>query len=199
MEVNNHKYFIINKPAGIVSQFVSPHKVKLLGELNYNFPNGTHALGRLDCDSEGLLVLTTNKNMTNLLFNSEQKHKRSYLLLVRNHVNQESILKLQNGVNIKIKDGEYYTTAPCEVKIISKPKELYFNAIDYRESYPHTWLLITLTEGKYHQVRKMVATLHHKCLRLIRTSIGDLALNHLAPGEVKEFKEEEFLKLLFCN
>ncbi len=180
----------------MVSQFVSPHKVNLLGELDYTFPEGTHAVGRLDNDSEGLLILTTNKKVTSLLFESEEKHSRTYLVMVKNVVNEETLHRLRTGITFKIEGGEEYQTTPCDIDIVPDPRTLYKHVSDYREAYPHTWLKITLTEGKYHQVRKMVQTVNHRCQRLIRISIEDLQLDHLASGEVKELPEEMFFQLL---
>ncbi|MEO7489946.1 MAG: pseudouridine synthase, partial [Ferruginibacter sp.] len=81
-----HRYFIINKPYNMVSQFISPDKVGLLKDVPFAFPEGIHAVGRLDNDSEGLLILTTNKKVTKLLFESKIPHKRTYLVQVRNIV-----------------------------------------------------------------------------------------------------------------
>ena len=76
MTTNPNRYFIINKPYKMVSQFISPDNVNLLGAIDYDFPEGIHAIGRLDNNSEGLLILTTNKRVTALLFQSEKPHKR---------------------------------------------------------------------------------------------------------------------------
>ena len=78
-----HRYFLVNKPLNMVSQFVSSHDVRLLTDLNFNFPEGTHAIGRLDQNSEGLLLLTTNKKITKLLFQGTVSHKRTYLVQVK--------------------------------------------------------------------------------------------------------------------
>ena len=85
---NTHRYFVIHKPANMVSQFISSHKVRLLGDLNFTFPEGTHAVGRLDINSEGLLLLTTNKKITKLLFESTVPHKRAYLVQVKHVVTE---------------------------------------------------------------------------------------------------------------
>jgi 23S rRNA pseudouridine2457 synthase len=197
MSVDGHRYFIINKPYNMVSQFISPDKVRLLGDLDFDFPEGTHAVGRLDNHSEGLLILTTNKRVTRLLFESEQPHKRTYLVTVRNIVAPETVEHLQNGVTIRIKGGVDWVTTPCQVEIVEKPAY-----IKPREQYPvkeflaHTWLQITLTEGKFHQVRKMVSAVSHHCLRLIRASIEDIELGDLPPGGVREMEETEFFRLL---
>lgn len=196
MEQQVHRYFIINKPYNMVSQFISPDKVGLLKDIPFNFPEGIHAIGRLDNYSEGLLILTTNKKVTKLLFESKTPHKRTYLVQVRDIVTPEKLLQLQNGVSIRIKGGYYYTTPPCQVSIVEKPIDLYKRENEFKEGLPNTWLLITLTEGKFHQVRKMVGAVRHRCKRLIRISIEDLALNNLQPGEVKEMEESDFFKQL---
>lgn len=193
---NPHRYFIIYKPYKMVSQFVSPDKVNLLGDLAFDFPEGTHAIGRLDNNSEGLLILTTNKKVTALLFQSEMPHKRTYLVQVEKHVSAERLLQLQTGIEIRIKGGDFYTTLPCDVSIVEKPKDLPSRGHSFREDLPHTWLSISLTEGKYHQIRKMVSNVYHHCKRLIRVSIEDLELGNLQPGEVKEIDEEEFFTKL---
>ena len=196
MQEEPNRYFIINKPYKMVSQFVSPDNVGLLTDINYNFPAGIHAIGRLDNHSEGLLILTTNKKVTKLLFESKIPHKRTYLVQVRDVVSTASLHKLQNGVTIIIKGGESYTTTPCEVLIVNKPATLYSREDEFLERLPSTWLLITLTEGKFHQVRKMVDAVRHRCKRLIRISIEDLLLNDLQPGEVKEIDESIFFEQL---
>ena len=80
MSDTSKRYFIINKPYNMVSQFISSHNVPLLGSLNFSFPEGTHAIGRLDSTSEGLLILTTDKTVTRKLFLAQQPHSRSYLV-----------------------------------------------------------------------------------------------------------------------
>jgi 23S rRNA pseudouridine2457 synthase len=191
-----HHYFIINKPYNMVSQFVSPHKVGLLGDLNFKFPEGTHAIGRLDNNSEGLLILTTNKKVTRLLFSSATPHKRVYLVQVNNLLSEENANRLRNGVSIRVEGGGYYTTPPCEVNIIENPETIYPHIKNTNEYGPHTWFTISLYEGKYRQVRKMTGATHHRCKRLIRVSIEDLTLGKMKPGDVREMSEEDFFKKL---
>jgi len=180
----------------MVSQFVSSHKVMLLGDMDFNFPEGTHAIGRLDSTSEGLLILTTDKSVTRKLFLAEEAHTRSYLVMVQHKMTEETFMHLKEGVLIPINEKETYLAKPYAVKIIKDPTALYNYATDPREIYPHTWLLITLTEGKFRQVRKMVLALRHRCLRLVRLSISNILLEDLAPGKVKELKETAFYELL---
>jgi 23S rRNA pseudouridine2457 synthase len=194
--INTNRYFIIYKPRNMVSQFVSSHRVKLLGDLDYNFPDGTHAVGRLDSNSEGLLLLTTNKKITKLLFESDVPHKRSYLVQVRHIVTEETIQQLKTGVKIRVKGGGDYITTPCEASIVEDPT-IFIPVIDAANPYDNSsWILITLTEGKFRQVRKMVAEVKHQCKRLIRVSIEDMTLQNLQPGEVKEIDEKEFFEKL---
>lgn len=183
----------------MVSQFVSPDNVRLLGDLDFNFPEGTHAIGRLDSHSEGLLILTTNKKVTNLLFKGEVPHKRTYLVMVKHVISEESAQLLREGIELMIEGGKTWTTTPCDVRIVNKPPELFDRPQALREQFPHSWLEISLTEGKFHQVRKMVMAVRHRCLRLIRTSIEDLELGDLAPGAVREIEEGTFFRLLKIN
>ena len=180
----------------MVSQFVSPDDVQLLHQIDFDFPEGTHAIGRLDKNSEGLLLLTTNKKVTKLLFESKIPHKRTYLVQVLHRVNEESLQKIRNGIPIHIKGNKYWTTTPCEVEIVEKPLDLFSKHLEIESFIPHTWLQITLTEGKFHQVRKMVRAIGHKCKRLIRLSIEDLMLGDLQPNKAKELDEKNFFALL---
>ena len=99
LETTN-RYFVLNKPFNMVSQFISSHPVRLMGEIKFDFPEGTHAIGRLDSHSEGLLILTTNKKITRLLFNSGVAHQRTYQVLVLKKVLPETVEKLQTNVTL---------------------------------------------------------------------------------------------------
>ncbi|MBK7677888.1 MAG: rRNA pseudouridine synthase [Chitinophagaceae bacterium] len=199
MSSSPHRYFILNKPYNMVSQFVSTHAVNLLGDIGFNFPEGIHAIGRLDNLSEGLLILTTNKKITRLLFEAATPHKRTYLVLVNHAVTEERLQQLREGVKFRIRGGEYYTSAPCEADIVLQPEISFPSPYTMTKNIPYTWLRITLTEGKFHQVRKMVAAIHHRCKRLIRVSIEDLTLGDLEPGGIKEIDEKDFFMLLKIN
>ena len=191
-----HRYFVLNKPIQMVSQFVSSHQVRLLGDLDFNFPEGTHAIGRLDQHSEGVLLLTTNKKITKLLFQGAVPHKRTYLVQVKNTVSAETVIKLSNGIEITASNGTVFTTTPCDVKLVQKPPNLFEAGKPLHKNVMTTWLQITLTEGKFHQVRKMVAAVNHRCLRLIRISIEDIVIGNMQPGEVVELEEADFFSLL---
>jgi 23S rRNA pseudouridine2457 synthase len=196
MQAIPHRYFILYKPYNMVSQFVSSHDVRLLGDLNIDFPEGIHAIGRLDNNSEGLLILTTNKKVTKLLFESKTPHKRTYLVQVKNIVSAESLEQLRKGISIQIKNDVEYIAVPSSVEIINDPEKIFSIDKSIFSYYPFTWLLITLTEGKFHQVRKMVAAIKHRCNRLIRISIEEIKLEKLSPGEIMEMNEKDFFEKL---
>ena len=100
-----HRYFLLYKPVNMVSQFVSSDKVRLLGAIDFNFPEGTHAIGRLDKDSEGLLLLTTDKKVTKLLFQGKMPHKRTYLVQVKNVMSEATANLLSSGIAISAPMG----------------------------------------------------------------------------------------------
>jgi 23S rRNA pseudouridine2457 synthase len=191
-----NRYFVLHKPFNMVSQFKSTHKVGLLGDLDFTFPAGTHAIGRLDNHSEGLLILTTNKKVTRLLFLSDTPHERTYLVQINNELSKANLEKLRTGVSFKIKTGVMYTTPPCKVLVVQHPEAICLMEERFTAYPPNTWLLLTITEGKYHQVRKMMGVIKHKCKRLIRISIEDLCLDDLPPGKIRELGEKEFFDKL---
>ena len=199
-----HRYFVVHKPVNMVSQFISSHDVNLLGSLDFDFPEGTHAIGRLDNNSEGLLLLTTNKKITKLLFQGPKPHTRTYLVQVKNKMTPTTAASLAGGIPISAPNGSQYLTSPCSVSIVedATPYQHLFDAslltpaVPVHQNVVTSWILITLTEGKFHQVRKMVAAVHHRCIRLIRVSIENIYLGNLPAGAVREIKEDDFFKLL---
>lgn len=190
------RYFVIYKPYKMISQFVSPYVHRLLGDLDFDFPEGTNAVGRLDDDSEGLLILTTDKSLTKRLLHPERKHKRNYIVQVERKVEAEAIEKLSNGLEILIKKKGSYMTLPCEVTLIDKPENLPDRAHSFKEFLPHSWLEFVLMEGKNRQIRKMCSAVRHDCKRLIRTKIEDLELGEMQPGDVREIPQKELFELL---
>jgi len=189
------RYFALNKPFNMVSQFVSVEDVQLLGDLDFDFPEGTHAIGRLDSLSEGLLLLTTNKKVTKLLFEGTP-HKRTYLVRVLGVITPEKVQQLCDGVTIRIRSGGDYLTPPCEVHLLDAPPAVFPHQLEQNPYIAHSWLQVSLHEGKRHQVRSMVRAAGHPCRRLIRTAIEDMLLGDLAPGCVREMEEADFFRLL---
>ena len=199
-----HRYFVVHKPVNMVSQFISSHDVNLLGSLDFDFPEGTHAIGRLDNHSEGLLLLTTNKKITKLLFQGPKPHTRTYLVQVKNKMKPATAAELASGIPISAPNGSQYLTSPCSASIVEDPTpyQHLFDAsllkplVPVHQNVITSWVLISLTEGKFHQVRKMVAAVHHRCIRLIRVAIENIYLGNLPAGTVREIKEDDFFKLL---
>ncbi len=181
-----HRHFIIHKPYGYLSQFVYELKrnKKKLGEL-YDFPPNTMAIGRLDEDSEGLLLLTTDGMMSEMV--RSKKVEKEYYVQVDGIINQEAIENLKNGVEIGL-DGKKYTTKKCQASILETILEIGERGKKIRDDRhgPTSWLSITINEGKNRQVRKMTSAVGFPTLRLVRIRIGNVYLNDLKAGEVLE-------------
>ena len=182
-----HRHFIIHKPYGYLCQFVCElKKKKLLGEL-YDFPEGTMAIGRLDEESEGLLLLTTDGKVSEII--RSRKTEKEYFVQIDGLITDEAILKLEQGVEIGIRNIKYQTL-PCKVKRLETPPGFSPRTKKIREDRhgPTCWISITLTEGKLRQIRKMTAAVGFPTLRLVRIRIGSIYLNELSPGSVQEVK-----------
>ena len=180
----NHQHFKIFKPYGFLSQFVpeTRKKKKLLGEL-FDFPDKIMAIGRLDHDSEGLLLLTTDGMKS---FQVRDKAiEKEYYAQVDGEITQEAISQLQNGVNITIK-GTNHLTLPCKAFILENEPKLPARGRNIRNSDhgPTSWVSITLCEGKNRQIRKMTAAVGFATLRLVRVRIGDIHIDNMMSGEV---------------
>ena len=179
-----HTHFKLYKPYGYLSQFVNHQNKrktkKLLGEL-YDFPEDIMAVGRLDEKSEGLLLLTSDGKFSNHITSS--KIEKEYHVMVDGILSTEAIMTLQNGVEISV-DGQPYMTKPCHAKILKDTSHINQRFVRDERHGPTSWLSITLTEGKFRQVRKMTATLGCPTLRLVRVRIGDYKLGAMQPGGV---------------
>ena len=184
-----HQHFILHKPYGFLSQFIYElkRKKKLLGEL-YNFPEGTMAIGRLDEDSEGLLLLTTDGKVSEQI--RSKKVDKEYYVQVDGIITLEAIEKLQNGVEIGF-EGTKYTTKPCKAFIVTEIPNFGERGKKIRDERhgPTSWASITVNEGKFRQVRKMTAAVGFPTLRLVRIRIGNVHLNELKAGEVFEVSD----------
>lgn len=182
----NHRHFILHKPYGFLSQFIYNLKrnKKLLGEI-YDFPAGTMAIGRLDEDSEGLLLLTTDGKMSDFITSS--KVDKEYFVQVDGIINQAAIEKIKAGVEIGF-EGKKYITKTCEAAILHEIPNFGLRGKKIRDERHGTtsWVTITVNEGKFRQIRKMTAAAGFPTLRLIRVRIGTVLLNDLKAGEVLE-------------
>ena len=186
-ETQKHRHFILHKPYGYLSQFIVNGKKKkrhkLLGDL-YDFPEGIMAIGRLDRDSEGLLLLTTDGKVSYEVLSS--KYEKEYYVQVDGIITKEAIKQLKKGVEIGF-EGKKYITKPCKASLIKDPKHLPIENRRVRDERhgPLSWASITLAEGKFRQVRKMTAAIGFPTLRLIRVRIGEVKLT-IKAGEVFE-------------
>jgi 23S rRNA pseudouridine2457 synthase len=192
-----HRYFIIYKPCKVLSQF-SPHQGKETLNNHFHVPEDVYPVGRLDYDSEGLLILTNDTKLNHLLLNPQYKHEREYWVQAEGSITEEEIHTLQNGVVISI-DGKEHKTLPCKAFIfIQSPLVAERNPpIRYRKNIPVSWISMTLTEGKNRQVRRMTAKVGYPTLRLIRYRIEKLTLQNMQPGNIKELTEKEMYQALF--
>lgn len=183
-----HRHFLLYKPHGYISQFIYEKKraKKKLGEL-FDFPQGTMAIGRLDEDSEGLLMLTTDGLVSEQVRSAH--FEKEYYVQVDGLITEEAILKLQKGVEIGFK-GIRYWTKPCEAFLIADLPEWIGAGRRVRDERhgPTSWVGLVLTEGKFRQVRKMTAAAGFPTLRLVRVRIGKTTLKGLKVGEVKELE-----------
>jgi 23S rRNA pseudouridine2457 synthase len=184
----NH-YFIIHKPFQVLSQFTADGGKQCLKDY-FDVPNDVYPVGRLDYDSEGLLLLTNDKRMNYALLHPTQQHARTYWAQVEGIPSLDAIKKIQSGVQLNI-DGKIFLTAACKAKLLNPdPMVAERNPpIRFRANIPTSWLQLTLTEGKNRQVRRMTAAIGHPTLRLIRYSIGNCTLDGLAPGEMRAISE----------
>lgn len=191
-----HRHFIFNKPFNCLSQFVFEGKRKtnkrLLGQF-YDFPKGTMAVGRLDNDSEGLLLLTTDGLLSEAVRSA--KFEKEYYVMLSGEITDEALLALENGVEIGF-EGKKYITKPCKAKRIVSPtnKCIPERKVRNENHKTNSWISIIITEGKFRQVRKMTAAVGFPTLRLIRMRIGNLSLE-LETEYVKELTETQ-LQLL---
>lgn len=186
----SHQHFILYKPYGYLSQFIVNGKrkknIKLLGEL-YDFPNGTMAIGRLDKDSEGLLLLTTDGKVSSQIRNN--KIEKEYFVQVDGIITEAAIVQLQKGVEIGF-EGKKYMTKPCKASLIEEPINLPLEKRHVRDERhgPKSWASIIVSEGKFRQVRKMTAAVGFPTLRLVRVRVGNIYLE-ISSGSVVEVDE----------
>jgi len=180
-----HRHFILFKPYGYISQFISEtRKKKVLGEL-YAFPEGTMSIGRLDEDSEGLLLLTTDGKVSEAVRST--KVEKEYYAQVDGVITEEALQQLRQGIAIRT-EKEWHQTKPCRVQRLEATPELPERAKRIRDERhgPTSWVSITLTEGKFRQVRKMTAAIGFPTLRLVRVRIGHITVSEMGAGEVRE-------------
>jgi 23S rRNA pseudouridine2457 synthase len=192
-----YRYFVFHKPYQVLCQFSPDGEKQTLAHFFTDLPKNIYPVGRLDHDSEGLIILTDDKSLTHKLLTPSYEHQRTYWVQVDSEVTQDAIAMLSVGVTINVDGKMYRTKKAVASKFRSAPEVSDRNPpIRFRKDIPTSWLSLTLTEGKNRQVRKMTAAVGFPTLRLIRYAIEDLSLDGIAPGAYKELTAARLGKLL---
>ncbi|MEP7265672.1 MAG: pseudouridine synthase [Bacteroidota bacterium] len=190
-----YKYYILYKPYGYLSQFTDEAGHPGLNQL-IEIPRDVYAVGRLDHDSEGLLLLSSDKKLNIKLLDPVQQHYRTYWVLVDGLVSELALERLRKGVLISL-SGSTYQTLPAKAVIMPEP-ELPERSVKVRvrKHIPTTWIELTLTEGKNRQVRRMTAMVGNPTLRLVRYAMEDINLGTMKPGDLLELDKDFIYKKL---
>ena len=193
------EYYLIYKPYQVLSQFTSSDGKLCLKDI-LNVPKDVYPVGRLDYDSEGLLLLTNDTSINHQLLHPKFAHARTYWVQVDGAITNDAIESLSKGVTISV-DGKTYETKKAVLKIL--PDDLVVPErnppIRVRKSIPTSWVSIQLTEGKNRQVRKMFASVGFPVVRLIRSQIGQFSIAQMQPGDCLSLSFEEVQNALFVN
>jgi len=192
------RYFIIYKPYKTLSQFTSSvDNKKTLGDY-FTVPKNVYPVGRLDEDSEGLLILTNDAKLNHRLLNPAFEHEREYWVQVDGEITDEAVTQMQQGLQLNIKSS-LHQTKTSGVTIFDEAPAVADRVppVRYRANIPTSWIKIILREGKNRQVRKMTAKVGFPTLRLIRYRIEDITLNDMKPGTIIELSKKPIYKKLF--
>jgi 23S rRNA pseudouridine2457 synthase len=190
------QYYIFFKPYQVLCQFSASEGKQTLADY-CSVQKDVYPVGRLDYDSEGLLLLTNDKKLNHLLLNPSRLHEREYWVQVDGALTSDALDKLRRGVNIQI-DGKIHHTLPAKVHLLPAEPELPPRnpPIRFRRHIPVSWISLLLTEGKNRQVRRMTAAVGFPTLRLVRWRMAGLTLEGLAPGEYRLLSQQEVAALL---
>ncbi len=193
-----HLYLAFYKPYGVLSQF-STDEVSLKRTLaEFGFPKDVYPIGRLDWDSEGLLLLSNDGRLNQALLHPAGAHERIYLAQVENIPSRQALEHLRQGVLIQ---GQM--SLPAQASLLQIEPDLPERPVPirFRQNIPTAWLSLTLTEGRNRQVRRLTAAVGHPTLRLVRVAIGALALKDLAlqPGEWQPLTQRQILSALSAS
>ena len=181
----------------MLSQFTTADGKQTLKDF-FIVPKDVYPVGRLDFDSEGLLILTNDKKINHQLLDPLFAHQRTYWVQVDGAIGNDAITQLQAGVDINV-DGKIYRTRKCKATLFESPPAVAPRdpPIRFRKNIPAPWIQLEITEGKNRQVRKMTAAVGFPTLRLIRYRIGNCTIDGLAPGEMRILKNQEMYRSLF--
>ena len=191
------QYFIVYKPYQVLSQFTSTEQKQTLKNY-FDVAKNIYPVGRLDYDSEGLLILTNDTSLNHRLLNPSFKHEREYWVQVDGNINKQALLQLESGVEIAV-EGKKYHTQSCGAALFDKEPNVPLRnpPIRFRKEIPAPWIRLILTEGKNRQVRKMTAAVGFPTLRLIRYRIENINIEGLQPGDMMELSKKTIYKKLF--
>lgn len=191
------RYFIVHKPVGYLSQFSGePKDLTLMQLVEQNqlkdFPSDIYPVGRLDKDSEGLLLLTNDNKLKNSLLDQKNEHFKTYWVQVEGAIATTDIQRLiVGGIEIK-HNGKVHRCLPAKAKLLTEVQIEERNPpIRYRANIPTSWIEIQLREGKNRQIRKMTAAIGFPTLRLIRVGILNLSINNVSVGTIREISRKE--------
>ena len=178
-----------NKPYGVLSQFTPEPGSRWRTLAEFGLPANVYALGRLDADSEGLLLFSDEPGLNHRLLEPAHAHRREYRAQVEGVPSADTLARLTRG-GIDLGD---YRTRPCQARVFDPAPNVAPRdpPIRFRKNVPDTWLALELVEGKNRQVRRRTAAVGHPTLRLIRVRIGNFALGDLAPGKWRELNAAE--------
>jgi 23S rRNA pseudouridine2457 synthase len=194
--VKNFQYFIVYKPYGYLSQFTKEQEEDLTLKDLYDFPADVYPVGRLDKDSEGLILLTSDHTINQKILNPSKLIYKTYWVQVEGIPDESKMNFLRNGVHVKIQK-KLYLTAKAEVRLLLNTDSIPPRnpPIRFRKSVPEHWLEIKISEGKNRQIRRMCAAVGLSVLRLMRTAIGNYRLKQLSPGFVQEINRADLKKI----
>lgn len=189
------QYYLFYKPFRVLCQF-SPEGGKQTLADYLNVPRDVYPVGRLDYDSEGLLLLTNDKSLNAQLLHPQRAHERVYWVQVEGAVTPDALERLNKGVVINI-DGKQHKTLPAKARLITEEPDLPPRnpPIRFRQHIPVSWISLSLTEGKNRQVRRMTAAVGFPTLRLVRWQIRAATIWGLLPGEYRMLEAEEVKNL----
>lgn len=190
------KYYIIYKPYEVLTRFTPEGNKACLADY-FKVPSDVYPVGRLDYDSEGLLILTNDKALNQQLLLPKHAHEREYWVQVDGAVTAEAVQQLEAGVQINV-DGQLYHTKRCRAEIFTEEPLLPPRnpPIRFRKSIPAPWIKIVLQEGKNRQVRRMTAAVGFPTLRLVRYRMEDITIAGMQSGEMQELSREEIYSRL---
>jgi 23S rRNA pseudouridine2457 synthase len=185
----NKHYLAFHKPYGVLCQFTQPPDSGKETLANFGFPKDVYTVGRLDYDSEGLILLSNDADLNQVLLDPHNRHWRTYLVQVENEPSAKGLDQIRSGIRL----GDF-KTLPCQAELVKDPGMPERSVpIRFRKSIPTSWIRLSLTEGKNRQVRRMTAQIGCPTLRLVRIALGTLVLPdlELKSGNWRKITERE--------